>query len=358
MFTRSYKIKVALAVGIGLAVIGFAAGLVAGLLPSPANCSTSSRNPYRFRDWVHYVDGIHARGDAATVVLISNSQAYAGEYPPQKGYAARLESLLNERQTGGYARWEVLNLSIDGVTTMEYMALAARLREEKTTWLVSVSGCTDFKADNFERGFSYCRSDLPNFLTQWNLARRMPLSFWWRHGRVEDTLTAWVTQRWPLLRVRDFLWSWLDTRYPGAQKAFYAPRVTYHYWQLPGKARTAEIPAPMPGGDADNLDLTYDERSTVMLREFLAQLAVVPAEHRLVVAAPLRSTFQTSREGPWVAAFRKDLAQLSGELGLPLWDMSEALPPEDFITSNHLHTRNHIRMAELLEVRIAAEMGK
>jgi len=63
-------------------------------------------------------------------------------------------------------------------------------------------------------------------------------------------------------------------------------------------------------------------------------------------------------EGPWVAAFRKDLGEISREVGLPFWDLTEALPPEDFITSNHLQDRNHKRMAELLEARIASEMGK
>ena len=70
MSTRAYQIKVAVCAGIGLAVIGIATGLVAGLLPPPASCVESSSNPYRFRDWVHYVDGMDARGDAACVVLI------------------------------------------------------------------------------------------------------------------------------------------------------------------------------------------------------------------------------------------------------------------------------------------------
>lgn len=358
MSTRAYKIKVAVCAATGLAVIGIATGLTAWLLPPPASCVESSRNPYRFRDWVHYVDGMDARGDAACVVLISDSQAYAGDYPSRQGYPARLEALLNERKPGGHERWEVLNLSLDGVTTPEYMILAARLREEQPTWLVSVSGCADFKADNFTRSFSYCRTDLPHFLTQWSMMRRMSLAFWRRHGRVEDALTAWVAHRFPLLQFRDFLWSWIDTRYPGAQKAFYAPRTTYHFWQLPGKARIAPVAAPMPDGKGDNLDLTYDERSRVMMREFLAQLAAVPAEHRLVVAAPMRSNLAGAGEGPWVAAFRKDLEQLSGEAGLPFWDMTEALPPEDFLNSSHLQDRNHKRMAVLLEERIAAEMGK
>ena len=50
--------------------------------------------------------------------------------------------------------------------------------------------------------------------------------------------------------------------------------------------------------------------------------------------------------------------RLADEAGLPFWDLTELLPPEDFITSNHLQDRNHKRMAALLEERIASEMGK
>ncbi len=98
MSSPAYRMKVAAAVAIGLAVVG-AANLVASrLLPPPADCVESGRNPYRFRDWAHYVDGMDRRGDAACVVVISDSQAYAGEYPVRKGYPARLEALLERTQ--------------------------------------------------------------------------------------------------------------------------------------------------------------------------------------------------------------------------------------------------------------------
>lgn len=355
---RGYRIKVAAATGIGLAVVGLACGLAVRGLPPPASCVAAARHPYRFRDWPHYVDGIRERGDAACVVLISDSQAYGGEYPARNGYPSRLEALLNERKTGGYERWEVLNLSIDGVTPLEYMALAARLREETPTWLISVSGSADYRAENFTQGFSYPRTDLVQLPTEWSLARRLPLSFWRRHGKVEDTLTAWVAHRFPLLRFRDFLWSWLDTRYPGAQKTFYAPRTTYRFWQLPGKARTKPVPDPIPDRTGGRLDLTYDKRSTVLLGEFVAQLAEIPAQYKLVATAPLSSDFAGTPDGDWIAAFRRDLARLAGEQSLPFQDLTDALPPDDFITSNHLHDRNHRRLAALLADYVAAEMEK
>lgn len=348
----------AVAVGIGLAVVGLACLLATRGLPPPADSVEHTRNPYRFRDWPNYVDGLRGAGDAAVVALISDSQGYAGEYPGRRSYAARLEEILNERKTGGHDRWEVLNLSIDGVTPMEYMALAAYLQDHSPTWLISVSGSADYRADNYTRGFSYPRTDLPHLLTEWRLARRLPLSFWRRHGRVEDTLTAWVTHRMPLLRVRDLLWSWLDTRHPGAQKAFYAPRTTYRFWQLPGKARTQPVPDPFPVRGGEVLDLTYDELSTILLGEFIEQLAKIPARHQLVASAPLKADFSDTREGRWIARFREDLGRFSEEQGLPFRDLTDALPPEDFITSNHLHDRNHRRMAELLADHIAAEMEK
>jgi hypothetical protein len=48
----------------------------------------------------------------------------------------------------------VLNLSIDGVTSMEYMALAARLREEHADVADFRVGSADYRADNSDaRGF-------------------------------------------------------------------------------------------------------------------------------------------------------------------------------------------------------------
>ena len=358
MATRKELNRLAMGGGIGLAVLALACGLAMWLLPPPAGCVEHSRNPYRFRDWPHYVDAMDRCSHSAYVVLISNSQGYGGEYPAQKVYPARLEALLNERKTGGVEQWEVLNFSLDGVTPMEYMTLAARLREEKPTWLISISGSADYRSDNFDKGFSFCRTDLPHLLTTGSVACRLPLSFWRRHGRVEDVLTAWITQRFPLLRIRDYVWSWLDTRFPGAQRAFYAPRTTYRFWQLHGEARTEPLVSPVQGKGEELIDLTYDAKSTVLLGEFMEQLAKIPAEHKVVAAAPLRSIFADGREGPWVAAFREDLKRLAGEAGLPFWDLTEQLPPEDFITSNHLQDRNHKRMAALLEERIATEMGK
>jgi hypothetical protein len=358
MLLRSYRSKVGVAVGIGLAVVALACVATVLLLPPPADCVEHSRNPYRFRDWQNFVDGLRGTDGAAVVALISDSQGYAGEYPGRRSYAARLEELLNERRTGGRDRWEVLNLSIDGVTPMEYMALAAYLQDHSPTWLISVSGSADYRADNYTRGFSYPRTDLPQLLTEGRLARRLPAAFWRRHGRVEDTLTAWMTRRMPLLRFRDFLWSWLDTRHPGAQKAFYAPRTTYRFWQLPGKARTQPVPDPFPDKTKGRLDLTYDELSTVMLGEFIGELAKIPAAHRLVAAAPLKEDYAGTPDGPWIARFREDLGRFCAAQGLPFRDLTDALPSEDFITSNHLHDRNHRRMAELLADHIAAEMER
>ncbi len=358
MSSPSYRLKVTGALAIALVMVVLAVVAAKALLPPPANCLRDARNPYRFRDWKNYLDAIGDSGEAGVVAVISDSQGYAGEHLSWRSYPARLEHLLNERQTGGHKRWEVVNFSIDGVTPMEYMALASRLREESPTWVISISGSADYHGDNFTRGFSFSRSDLPNLLTEWRRARRLPLSFWKRHGRVEDTLTAAVADRWPLLPFRDFLWSWLDERYPGIQKVFYAPLTTYRYWELTGKPRTEKIPDPLPAAGEDGLDLTYDQRSTIMLEEFIAQLARIPARHHLVAACPLRDDFAGQEAGRWITRFRRDLRKLSRKHGLESWDMTDALPPEDFVSSNHLSSRGHWRMAQLLADRIAAAMEK
>lgn len=337
-----------------LVIVVGACGLAAILMPPAADCLRDSRNPYRFRDWEHYLQGLRHADDAALVVVISDSQGYAGEFAARRSYCARLEALLNERQTAGIARWEVANLSIDGVTPIEYMALAAALRDVRAQWVISISSSADYRRANYTQGFSFPRTDLPQLFTRWQVARRVPADFWRRHGKVEDTLTAWCSRQIPLLRFRDFLWSWLDTRFPGTQKAFYAPRTTYRYWQLPGKPQAVALPDPFPQVGGERLDLTYDALSGIMFREFLVELGRVPAAHHLVVAAPLASDFADSYEAPWIAAFRRDAAQFSAELGFPFHDLTLALPAEDFISNNHMNGRNHQRLAEWLADYIAA----
>lgn len=349
-----YRRRVAAAAGIMLVIVAGACWLAASLMPPAADCLRDSRNPYRFRDWARYLRGLRHAEDAALVVVISDSQGYAGELASRRSYCARLEALLNERQTAGFARWEVANLSIDGVTPIEYMALAAALRDVQPQWAISISGSADYRRANYTRGFSFPRTDLPHLLTRWQVARRLSADFWRRHGKVEDTLTAWCNRQMPLLRCRDFLWSWLDTRFPGAQKAFYAPRTTYRYWQLPGKPLAAALPDPFPQRGGERLDLTYDALSGIMLRDFLVEFGRIPAAHRLVVAAPLASDFADSHEAPWIANFRRDAAQFSAELGLPFHDLTLALPAADFINSNHMNGRNHQRLAEWLADYIAA----
>jgi hypothetical protein len=120
--------KVAAAVAIGLAVVAAATGVARRAFPPPANGVESARNPYRFRDWPAYVDSLRAADGAACVVLISDSQAYGGEYPARNGYPARLEALLNERQPGESTLGSAEPVD-RRVTSLEYVALAARLRE-------------------------------------------------------------------------------------------------------------------------------------------------------------------------------------------------------------------------------------
>lgn len=90
-----------------------------------------------------------------------------------------------------------------------------------------------------------------------------------------------------------------------------------------------------------------------MLKDFLEQFEKIPAEHKLVATAPLQSDYAGTRDGKWLAAFREDMQQLTSELALPFEDWTLALPSDGFITSNHFHSRNHERMAALLEQFIA-----
>jgi hypothetical protein len=320
------------------------------ILPAVPGCAEVHRNPFRFRGYPEYMDGISNAPAASRIVLLSNSQAYAGEFQRAQIYATLLEEDLNQRKAGGRNDWRVCNWSVDGMTSMEYMLMAGRLREDPPAIVLAVIGYADFRGANETKGFSYCRSDIPRLCGRTDVARSLPFRFWLRHAKFEDLLTYGIVQRFALFRVREYLWSWLDIRYPGVQTVFYAPMVNYRFWQLTGRPRVQAV--DLPAYRQEKVDFSYDERSTRMLREFLAQLAGL-GTRTIIVNAPLRISTNDPRAA-WNEPFRADLSALTGELGLPLWDLQAALPPEDFMTSSHFNRQNHQRFAKILADRLAA----
>lgn len=316
------------------------------LLPRIPVSGSSGRNPFRFRGFPEYLSGIDQDPKAEKLVLLSNSQAYAGEYPPHEGYPAQLQNLLNETDAGRIL--EVHNWSVDGITSMEYMLLAARLLESSPAVLVASIGYADFKGRNADEGFSHCRSDLPRLVSSPRLAQRLPGEFWQRHGRVEDTLGAVAGDLLPALRFPEFAWSWLDQRYPSMQPLLYAPSLYFHPWELnlERKWKKVRIARP-PAEENDAAYYEYDDRSTEMLEEFLAMLAAFDVAQRLVVACPGNHP-PSSSHASRVRRFRENAMRLTDQYDLPYVDLTEALPREDFLDSFHFNRENHRRYAERL----------
>jgi hypothetical protein len=327
-----------------LVVLGLCEALARRVLPRVPGSLEDNRNPFRFRGWPEYIRDVGQGPKGATIVLISNSQAYSGEYLGRQIYPTRLEKLLNERRAGGRADWKVLNWSSDGMTSIEYVLLARYLQLNPPSLILAVTGFADYSLEHANRGFLHCRTDLPRLATRPAILRGLPLSFLQRHARVEDWLAFAMYDRVALYRLKEYLWSWLDVRLPGIHTLFYAPAVNYRPWQLKGKAWLPEMELPRP--PAEEIQFTYDGRSSQLLAEYLEGLknAAVPV---VIVAQPRRALLQDAR-AQWDAAFIKDLEAQAAQRALPLWDMRDALPNDEFLTSSHLKPPNHERFAEQL----------
>ncbi len=324
-------------------------------LPKVPSAFEATRNPFRFRGFPEYVRESSTAGNphSATVVLISNSQAYAGEYSSRYGYPNRLQKVLNETKAGGCTNWTVLNWSSDGMTSIEYIILAAKLRQERPDFVLAVTGYADYRAAHHHEGFSFCRTDVPRLATRWPIARQIPRSYWSRHFKVEDTLTAFFRDRLPITRFPEYFWSLMDFKFPGAQGLLYAPYLGYHPWEL-GGVKAITKPLNLPSGPAGELEFTYDASSREMLEEYLAQLKRLPSPV-LVVSQPLRANRSDFR-AHWQEAFQNDLSALAKKWQVDYLDLSEALPGEDFITSSHLNPNNHQRLGERLAAEISARL--
>jgi len=322
-------------------------------LPEVPSCAEVSRNAYRFRAWPEYIAGLDGTENTATVVLLTNSQGYAGEFDHRRIYPAQLEELMCASRLGGHRHWEVLNWACDGMTSIELTLLAAYLETRSPDIVLAMTGYADYAAEHSGEKLLYCRSDVPRLATRPALLKRLPASYLRRHVGVEDFLTFLLRDRFALLRYREFVWSWLDPRFPGIHTAFYAPSINYRPWELRGRRILNPLrKSKLTPGDPV---LTYREGSRQMLDDYLSLLARIRSRV-IVIAQPIAVPPGDPRMA-WQEAFMRDLRDLTSQKGLKLWDLSGALPSRDFMTSSHFLPANHERFAAMLHTRLSREFG-
>jgi hypothetical protein len=342
------------ALAIGAAILACAEMSARRFLPCVPGCVETARNPYRFRGWPEFVGANSVPPGTGRVVLLTNSQGYAGELPERKIYPCLLEGLLNQSPPAGFERWEVLNWSSDGITAAELSLLAAYLQDLRPQAVVAVTGYADYATGHDGQGFLYCRSDVTRLGTRWSVLRRMPGSFRRDHLKMEDTLTVFLRDRLALLRFREYAWSWLESRLPGVHGMFYAPRVNYLPWEVKTRRPWAK-PIERTKPRAADPVFVYGAGSTRMLDGYLALLSRLPTRV-LVVSEPVCGVAGDPR-GKSNAVFQRDLRAAVERHGLRFWDMHDGLPADSFITTSHLHPANHRRFAERMAERLTGELG-
>jgi hypothetical protein len=340
--------RAALGVFTFLAVLAASELAARHVMPVVPRSDMVPRNPYRFRGWPEFTCVPPSSNGLARVVLISNSQGYTGEMPANRIYSDQLERMLTERRAAGFTRWEVMNWSFDGVTSMEYVLLAARARQQRPDLVVAAVGVADFMDLNLTRSFARCRTDLPRLVTRSEIAAYLPTTFYRRHGRAEDLLTLAAWDRCALLRSRDYMWSWMDQTWSGLQSGLYAPFLNYNPWRLKVKKRGDLGRAPWLQGSRG--DVVYTARARVLLEEFLDQLRQLSCPS-VVIAVP-----HGAPEGDPILddleRFRADLVEQAAARGLLFWNLADALPKQDFLDSVHFRRENQRRFAELLAEKL------
>ena len=331
-------------------VLGVAEWFARRALPAVPASEQVSRNPYRFRGWPEYTALAPAQPGVARLVLLSNSQAYAGEIPASRIYADKLERALTAQRVGGFEKVEVLNWSFDGVTSIELTLLATRLREASPELVIAAVGVADFSAFNLTRPMSQCRTDLPRLATRPAIWRALPDAFTERHVDIEDWLTYGAWDRVALLRFRDFGWAWLDQQWGGLQMGLYSPAINYHPWRLDHLPKRGAVGSP-PWRRRGKLEVRYSPEARELVVEFLDAFRAIPAKRHLVIATP----HHLEPGDPLLAhdrAFLADLAALTAERDLAFWDDHALFPAEAFLDGLHFTPDYHQYYCERLFERL------
>ena len=334
------------------------------LLPRVPGCLETHRNPYRFRGWPEYTDGLQARKAGERVlVLLGNSQAYAGEYPVQVIYANQLEDLLNARRAGGTDRWRVVNWSADGMQTTEHQILARQLALHPPDLVLAVTGFADYSPSHARQGYLYCRTDVPRLATRPSVWTGLPARHLKNHWKTEDFLTFLIQDCSALWRVREYGWCWADTRARGAIQGLYAPNLNYQPWEITvprdrkkvawnGVPPSAAAHARPPGGAGDPIVAYAPGVSAPMLEDYLGLLSRIGCP--VILVSQPRQPIHDAGYAESDRRFMEDITAGAARYRMTLWDAREALPAERFITSSHFHSSNHDRFAVWLADHLCA----
>lgn len=328
-----------------LVAIG-AESLARWVLPDSPDPIERIRNPYRFRNFPEFVDAAVNVPDFSKrgIVLIGNSQAYGGEYPDIRIYSTWLERDMRREKIGGRDDWEVFNWSTDGMTTIEHTILAAYLKKHPPAMVIAVTGYADYRAEQANLGFEYCRSDVPRLATRLSVARQLPDNYWARHFKLEDVLSAAMRERFDLPRVADYLWSYADQKHSGLQPLCYSPAVNYHPWKLDLEKSSPAM--RLNTTTDDRIELTYNTKSREMIATYLRTLSQISAPV-LVIGQP-SGIPPSDPKAASINQYQQDLAGLQAPESVEVLDMTYSLEPGLFLDGVHFNRKGHRAFADKL----------
>ena len=319
----------------GLAAVEFGARVIYAGLDFP-HATEDPRNPFYRRAWPEFTTPVPPREGERTVIVMSNSQGFFRESADgSKSYVPLLGDLLREAEPERPTR--VLNWSIDGGNSPEWIVLSARAAETEPDLIVVVSWIANYTSRRLRRPLSYMISDVNQMAYEPEVRRYLSDRFLDAFD-VQDPL-GWLSVNSGLVRLRD---------------RFVEPR--HDRWSF------VSVPPP-PDIDLSKVPMTvrpWVDRSTLLLEELAGTLdRAVPDSRVLFVSMPVCGNALKPADWPRMRGFLPRCREILADR--PDIEMLEAIDVVDadlFYTPVHLNPEGHEVFARWLSPRILERLPR
>ncbi len=298
------------------------------------------RNPHLRRAWIeHTMWATPSQPGEKLIVILSTSQGFGFEQPDEKTYPYLLESQLHEKLDQPV---RVLNWSVAGGQALDYIltGAAAHRLDPDLVLLCAVPrnfGGGQLVQNPVTREFPPRPSDTHLLAGYSDVRRHVPTWLLRRLFRPSDALEIALARIWRPWRYREIPSAWL-VRFSVFR--FFEKRRHADWFRREGLTT---------GQRNQKRDLRAKPTPRIDWRLVDTYLETIDAlkDKSVYVSMPLRVT------GPKEDAFDEEIRKRFEAAGARMWDLSESLPDEVFLTQSHLDALGHETMADLLTDLIA-----
>lgn len=322
--------------------IALAEMLLPEILHDPLSVArTYLRNPDFKRNWEEYVDvtSRQRKGDLR-VLILSNSQAVGLEYPEDEIFVAQLQRKLNGGYSNGHTPVQITNWSSVGLHSPELITLMARAKQYQPDILLCLLGPQSFKVEDLEYNGEPTRLDMfPSDITDtaWFYRKWYSRLFREHYIRPITFVSSLFAKYWPTYRLRELPLArllrkqrWLQAFVPPAQKiTWFPPRF---------KLKTLQ--------NQKKLDISGKKPPAALLRMVVETSSGVSGKKYFIFQP---HGFDLTGEQDFLQSVKDEF----GRQGWEIWDMSHAVPWQQFLKdSRHFTDAGHKTFADSLLRRL------